>query len=182
MRERKRYRQSPFVGSVAPPGPSLLRIRPRVTFRVDMPRTPMMSEDEMTPRSGDAADERLRPPPSERFEGPSHMFDLDEVARELRAEDHPSRRGHRQMTLFQRDHITHVVFVFDEDGHLSEHSAPGLVTIHAHSGHIRVKASGTTHELGAGNVLVLAPGVPHSVEATEQSVMLLTVHVERHGR
>lgn len=136
----------------------------------------------MTPRSGDTADERLRPPPSKRFEGPSHMFDLDEVARNLRAEDHPSRHGHRQMTLFQRDHITHVVFVFDEGGDLAEHSAPGLVTIHAHSGRIRVTENEKTHELSAGKLLVLAPDVPHAVEATEPSVMLLTVHVERHDR
>lgn len=143
---------------------------------------PTMSEDEMTPRSGDADDERLRPAPSKRFEGPSHMFDLDEVARKLRAEDHPSRHGHRQMTLFQGGHITHVVFVFDKGGQLAEHSAPGLVTIHAHSGRIRVTENDNTHDLSAGKMVVLAPGVPHAVEATEPSVMLLTVHVERHDR
>lgn len=137
----------------------------------------------MTGQPRDGSDEdRLRPAPAERFEGTTHAFDLDEVARRLRSEDHPVRKGHRQMTLFQRDHITHVVFAFDAGGHLAEHKAPGLVTIHTHSGHVRVSAKGESHDLAAGNLLVLAPNVPHAVEAAEESVMLLTVHVERHNR
>ena len=127
----------------------------------------------------ESGEERLRPRPAERFKGPSHVFDLDEVAKRLRSEDHPSRHGHRQMTLFQRDHITHVAFAFDQDGHLSEHSAPGLVTIHVHSGRLKVVENGREHDLASGQVLVLAPGVPHDVRASEESVMMLTVHVER---
>jgi len=130
----------------------------------------------------DSGEERLRPPPAERFKGPSHLFDLDEVAARLRSEDHPSRHGHRQMTLFQRDHITHVAFAFDADGHLAEHSAPGLVTIHVHAGRLQVTASGETHDMGAGEVLVLAPRVSHDVRASVESVMMLTVHVDRAAR
>lgn len=127
----------------------------------------------------DSGEDRLRPPPAERFKGPSHLFDLDEVAAGLRSEDHPSRHGHRQMTLFQRDHITHVAFAFDADGHLAEHSAPGLVTIHVHAGRLQVTAAGEKHDMGPGEVLVLAPNVPHDVRASEESVMMLTVHVDR---
>lgn len=130
----------------------------------------------------DSGEERLRPPPVERFKGPSHLFDLDAVAEGLRSEDHPSRHGHRQMTLFQRDHITHVAFTFDKDGHLAEHSAPGLVTIHVHAGRLLVTEGGRKHELAAGHVLVLAPGVPHDVTAMEPSIMMLTVHVDRAAR
>jgi quercetin dioxygenase-like cupin family protein len=130
----------------------------------------------------DSGEERLRPPPAERFKGPSHVFDLDAVADRLRSEDHPSRHGHRQMTLFQRDHITHVAFTFEPDGHLAEHAAPGLVTIHVHSGRLAVKEEGREHDLSSGQVLVLAPGVPHDVRAKERSIMMLTVHVERAER
>lgn len=130
----------------------------------------------------EANGDRLRAAPAERFAGPSHVFDLDELAAELRHEDHPARNGHRQMTIFQRDHITHVVFAFDSDGHLAEHSAPGLVTIHVHSGSLEVTEGGRKHRLDAGRVLVLDPKVPHDVRAREESVMLLTVHVERDHR
>ena len=128
------------------------------------------------------SEERLRRAPAERFKGPSHVFDLDAVAKRLRSEDHPVRRGHKQMTVFQGDHITHVVFAFEQDGHLAEHSAPGLVTIHVHAGRLRIAADGKDHDLGAGQLLVLAPGVPHDVRATEESVMMLTVHLGRESR
>lgn len=123
---------------------------------------------------------RLRRAPVERFQGESHEFDLEAVARRLRSEDHPARHGHRQITLFQREHITHLAFAFDADGYLAEHTTPGLVTIHVHRGRLRVDEGGRTHDLTAGRVLVLDPGVPHAVRAAEESVMLLTVHLERH--
>jgi len=126
-------------------------------------------------------DERLRPAPAERFEGPSHLFDLEEVVRTLRSEDQPARDGHRQMTIYRGEHITHVVFAFEAGGALREHSAPGLVTILVHRGRIRVRATGNDHELSGGRLLVLNPEVPHDVYAEEDSVMLLTVHVARRG-
>lgn len=136
----------------------------------------------MSPRADDIPEEeRLRTHPSERFQGPSHVFDLDAVVRDLRAEDHPARGGHRQITLFQREHLTHVVFAFDKGGSLAEHTTRGLVTIHVHAGTLDVRESGREHRLSAGQLLVLDPGVPHDVTAREASVMLLTVHVERHA-
>ncbi|MCA1790002.1 MAG: cupin domain-containing protein [Thioalkalivibrio sp.] len=128
------------------------------------------------------SEERLRRAPAERFKGPSHVFDLDEVAKRLRSEDQPVRRGHKQMTVFQGEHITHVVFAFEKGGQLAEHSAPGLVTIHVHAGRLRIAADGQEHDLGPGQLLVLAPSVPHDVRATEDSVMMLTVHVDREAR
>lgn len=130
---------------------------------------------------GDPDESRLRRAPSERFQGESHDFDLDAVARRLRGEEHPVRNGHRQITLFQREHTTHVVFAFDADGFLHEHTTPGLVTIHVHSGRLQVEEGGRTHDLTAGRLLVLDPGVPHSVRASSESVMLLTVHLARHA-
>lgn len=123
--------------------------------------------------------DRLRTPPSERFAGSKHHFSLSEALSELRAEDHPARSGHRQVTLLQRGPVTQVLFSFEPDGHLKEHSAPGLVTIHALEGRVRVEADGVDHELAAGNILILDPNVPHDVRAAERSAMLLTVHLER---
>ncbi len=131
----------------------------------------------MSDQPDSPAEDRLRPHPSRRFEGPTHVFDLHEVARRLRSEEHPARDGHRQMTIFQRGHITQVVFTFDAGGYLPQHSAGGLVTIHAHEGHLEVSAGGEDFRLSAGQVLVLDPHVPHDVRATEPSVMLLTVHM-----
>lgn len=125
------------------------------------------------------SDNRLRQPPAERFAGSSHLFSLSDALRELRAEDHPPRSGHRQITLLQRPPVTQVLFSFEKGGHLDEHAARGLVTIHVLEGRLHVQADGDDHELAAGDVLVLDPDVPHDARAVEESAMLLTVHLKQ---
>jgi quercetin dioxygenase-like cupin family protein len=124
--------------------------------------------------------ERLRTPPRERFAGRSHVFSLEDALAELRAEEHPARDGHRQITLFHRAPVTQVLFAFEPDGHLDKHSAPGLVTIHALGGQLNVKADHLDNELAAGDVLILDPDLPHDVRAgPEGAAMLLTVHIAK---
>ena len=121
---------------------------------------------------------RLRPHPSERFAGESHVLDLGEALQELRAEAHEARAGHRQITIFHRAPVTKVLFAFEAGGELPTHTAKGLVTIHALEDGLTVEAAGEEHTLKAGAIVVLSPDVPHSVRAARQSAMLLTVHLE----
>ena len=46
--------------------------------------------------------DRLRKAPVDRFAGNSHDFDLGALLSQLRAEGHPTRNGHRQITVFHR--------------------------------------------------------------------------------
>jgi quercetin dioxygenase-like cupin family protein len=125
------------------------------------------------------SDNRLRRPPAERFAGQTHVFSLSEALARLRAEEHPPREGHRQITLLHRPPVTQVLFAFAAGGHLDRHSAHGLVTIHVLEGRLAVAADGEDHELTAGAMIVLDPDVPHDVRAAEPAAMLLTVHLNR---
>ena len=129
-------------------------------------------------------DDRLRTPPAQRFAGEIHAFSLAEALTKLRAEDHPAREGHRQITLLHRPPVTQVLFSFAAGGYLDRHKASGLVTIHVLEGTLRVAAGGEDHELFANEMIVLDPDVPHDVRAAEPGAMLLTVHLkddEREG-
>ncbi|HET9064558.1 MAG TPA: hypothetical protein VFN22_01895 [Gemmatimonadales bacterium] len=119
--------------------------------------------------------DRLRPPPDERLAAPVTVVDLSATARRLRAEPHAAVSGHRQIAVFRHGPVTLVSFAFDAGGALKQHHAEGVVTIHAISGHLRVMAGGTSHDLHAGQLIGLATSVPHTVEAIEASEMLLTV-------
>ncbi len=123
--------------------------------------------------------ERLRMPPSERFAGESHQFDLRQALAQLRAEDHPARDGHRQVTIFHHTPVTHVLFDFEAGGVLPEHSTRGLVTIHVLEGRFMIRTDAGSHrDLRAGALLILNPELPHAVQAVERSAMLLTVHLD----
>jgi quercetin dioxygenase-like cupin family protein len=121
---------------------------------------------------------RLRRAPVERFAGTQHVYNLAEIVAKLRAEPHPAAKGHRQMTIAHQGSVALVLFDFEADGRLVDHVADGLVTIHALAGHVQVKTSDGEHELGAGTILVLSPGVAHDLHASVPSQVLLTVHME----
>jgi quercetin dioxygenase-like cupin family protein len=74
--------------------------------------------------------------------------------------------------------VARVLFDAAEDGRLVDYVAAGLVTIHTLAGHIRVETREGRHELDAGTLLVLSPGVALDLYATVQSQVLLTVHLE----
>ncbi len=119
---------------------------------------------------------RLREHPDERLASPVQVIDLAAMAASLRAEPHPAIDGHRQMAVARHGPVTVILFAFDREGLLKEHQAEGEVLLHVLRGRLRVAADEETHEMGAGSVLALAPGMPHSVRALEPSDMLLTVH------
>ena len=146
--------------------------------------------DESTVTNGvTPAATRLRESPVSRFDGPQHFFDLLDLSAHLLNEAHVGANGHRQMTLLRHDATTIMLVAFEAGGEMADHKANGLVTIHVLDGALRVEAQGEaadsgeaqlqTHDLQAQQVLVLAPGVVHSVSAHQPSRMLLTVHMER---
>lgn len=119
--------------------------------------------------------DRLRPPPSERFAGPEHHIDLAATLQSLRAEPHESTERHRQITVFHKGPLRMVLFAFEKGAGLPSHRAPGFVVIHALRGRLGIKTLNNSYELATGQVVTLDPEVVHDVTAIESSDMLLTI-------
>jgi quercetin dioxygenase-like cupin family protein len=120
-------------------------------------------------------EQRLRESPRERFGAAENKFDIPEALRKLRTEDTPARFGHRQITLDQYGPVTLVLFSFEPGGVLKDHRAAGVVTIHALEGEVTVRTEAQQYQLSPKMLVMLAPNVKHSVEAAQQSAVLLTV-------
>lgn len=120
--------------------------------------------------------ERLRPHPEDRLASPVQVVDLASAAAELRAEPHAAVAGHRQIAVVRHGPVTIIQFVFDEGGLLKEHRAEGVVTIHVLSGLLKVVVDDEAREVGDDELMALAPGVLHSVQALEPTDVLLTIH------
>jgi len=56
-----------------------------------------------------------------------------------------------------------------------EHKTESRIIVQPVEGRIRFTSRHGTTELGPGELLVLAPGEPHSVEALERTTFLLTL-------
>jgi quercetin dioxygenase-like cupin family protein len=120
---------------------------------------------------------RLRQHPQERFAARQLQIDLQAVVARLRSEPHAGERGHRQETLYRHGGYTTALFAFDRFTGLSEHKANGIVNMHVLRGCMKITAAAQVHELRAGQMLILAPGVEHAVAAEEEGEMLVTVHL-----
>jgi quercetin dioxygenase-like cupin family protein len=120
---------------------------------------------------------RLRQHPHERFAGLQLEVDLGTVTRKLRSEPHAGERGHRQETLYRRGGYTIALFAFDRFTGLPEHKAKGVVNMHVLRGCMKITADDEVHELRAGQMLILTPGMAHTVAAEEEGEMLVTVHL-----
>ncbi|MES2177642.1 MAG: cupin domain-containing protein [Gemmatimonadota bacterium] len=125
-----------------------------------------------------AIEDRPRPHPSDRFAGAEHLLDIPAALRALRAEARPGANGHRQIALMHQGPVRLVLFAFDAGGSMKEHAAPGWVTIHVLAGRLSVRTEAEQHDLNSGQILSLAPGVSHQLQATDEVDMLLGVYPE----
>ncbi len=80
-----------------------------------------------------------------------------------------SKVVHRDETL----NVT--VFGFDAGEDLTEHQAARAALVQVLTGRLRFVADGQELDAGPGFWLHMTPGTPHSLAATEPTVMLLTL-------
>jgi quercetin dioxygenase-like cupin family protein len=83
--------------------------------------------------------------------------------------------GQNARTLIKYDDFRVVLLALQAHARMAEHKAEGRISIHVLTGHLRLSASGRTFDLRPGSLLALDRGVPHSVEAIEESALLLTI-------
>jgi quercetin dioxygenase-like cupin family protein len=102
------------------------------------------------------------------------LLDLGAVVAELHG---ASRSGQTRaaVTLVKQGGMSLVLTHLHAGGVLQEHGAPGAATIQVLDGHVRVQIGETTLDAPGGRLIAFDSGVRHSVEAVEDSTLLLTL-------
>ena len=101
-------------------------------------------------------------------------FDLPAEVHRLHSEATWST-GQNARTLIKYDNFSVVLTALQANVRVPEHKTEGRVSVHVLSGHVQIKAAGRTFNLRPGGLLALDHGVPHDVEALEESAFLLTI-------
>ncbi|QDU23485.1 cupin domain-containing protein [Urbifossiella limnaea] len=78
-------------------------------------------------------------------------------------------------TLVKAGAVTVVRLVVPAGKEIPTHAAKGDLVVHCLEGRVAFTAGGVTHDLGAGHLLCLPAGEPHSVRGVEDGSLLLTV-------
>ena len=113
--------------------------------------------------------------------GQGNTFDLAPIVAEMRAEDVYRREGHTARTLVREKDLRVVLVVVKGGGVIKEHRANETASMHVLSGHLHVRLRERLVDLPGGNLLVLERGLPHNVEAIDESVFLLTLGWHQNG-
>jgi quercetin dioxygenase-like cupin family protein len=105
-----------------------------------------------------------------------HKLSLVAVAREQMAKAGTATSGRAAETVYGGHErlLRQTVISLASGRSLAEHENPGEATVHVLSGRVRLTSSTTTWEGRAGD-LIHVPQERHSLEAVEDSAVLLTV-------
>lgn len=78
-------------------------------------------------------------------------------------------------TIVKKNKGSVTVFAFDEGQGLSEHTVPYDALVHVLDGEAEITILGTTHQMRAGEIIVMPASQPHAVRATKRFKMILTI-------
>lgn len=106
---------------------------------------------------------------------PSLHFDLDSERKKLLAQPAYAKSGQASTILVKEPDLRIVLIHLRAAGRMEKHKASGPISVQPLEGRVRLVLPDRTAVLGVGDLLVLEPGVPHDVEAIEDSAFLLTI-------
>ena len=112
---------------------------------------------------------------SHQLSGESLQLDLGEEQQAVLQAARAAGTGHTAKTLVKDGPLRVVLLGLKAGATLREHKAEGPVTIQVLQGSPRVSSGGTGEDLPVGSMQVFGGGVSHSVEASSDSVLLLTI-------
>ena len=101
---------------------------------------------------------------------------LDLVAELAGSKGHkPWQSGLYSKLLLKADDLRLVLIAMETGAKIKEHHADGSICIHVLEGTLSIHVQGQAQELHAGQILTLAAGIKHDVEAREDAAFLLTI-------
>jgi quercetin dioxygenase-like cupin family protein len=127
----------------------------------------------MSDTRGDAQKQHRRPHPQP-MAATYLEFDLTREIEQLHQEPDWGK-GQNAKTLIKYDDFRVVLTALHAHARIPGHQTEGRISIQTVRGHIQVRAEGRTFDLPVGRLVALDRGVPHDVEALEDSAFLLTI-------
>jgi quercetin dioxygenase-like cupin family protein len=103
------------------------------------------------------------------------VMDLGSSIAQIKQEQAWKSSDRNAITLFKSDHMRIVLTALHEGAALTRHTANGIINVQLLEGKIAFGTDEKSIELSPGQMLTLHETIPHSVEAKEESVFLLTL-------
>lgn len=104
-----------------------------------------------------------------------NQVDLNQEIAQLQAEAASEESGRKSKMLVKYPEFRIVLITMRAGSRWEDHKTDARICLHILRGDIRFRSANGTLDLRPGQLLTLAPGIVHSVDAVEESVFLLTL-------
>jgi quercetin dioxygenase-like cupin family protein len=122
--------------------------------------------------------QRSHPATERPLDAPLLTFDLPALLTHIKGEDAWRTGSRNAMTLLKGQRLRVVLVAMHAGTVIPSHRADGPISLQVIEGALTCSADAQTVMLRPGQLLTLHAGMPHAVEAIEESVFLLTLATE----
>jgi quercetin dioxygenase-like cupin family protein len=121
-------------------------------------------------------DDTLNRPEGERtIDAPYVTIDLPQYIEQIKSEKMWQQRDHSAITVFKDDQLTVVLVAMHPNAEIRTLRPKHLWTGQVLSGRVQVVINDKELMLGTGQIIALHAGIPYSLKAQEESLLLLNV-------
>ncbi|MGH7861625.1 MAG: hypothetical protein ACRENM_02650 [Candidatus Dormibacteraceae bacterium] len=110
-----------------------------------------------------------------KFSAPIIELDLVKELAEIRAGAAYGVADHAAMTLVNEENLRVVLIALRAQGRMHQHRAHAPIVLQALEGSVRLGVGERTLDLRRGGLMAIDAGLPHDVEALEESALLLVI-------
>jgi len=117
----------------------------------------------------------LRPRGDRKIDAPLVKIDLPSFIEQIRKEKTWKDADRNAITVFKANGLRIVLIALRKGAEMIKHKADGLISLQVLEGKMQFNTDERSVKLGAGQMLVLHEGIPHSLLAKKKTIFLLTL-------
>lgn len=116
-----------------------------------------------------------RPEGDRPIDSPLLLIDLPLYIKQIKNEEAWKKNDRNAITVFKTESMRIVLIALHADAEMQTHSAEGVISVQVIDGKIKFIADIASVEVSKGQVVTLHSGLSHSVQAVEETIVLLTI-------
>ena len=117
----------------------------------------------------------LRPLGDRKIDAPLVTIDLASFIKQIRKEKTWKDADRNAITVFKANGLRIVLIAMRKGAEMIKHKADGLISVQVLEGKMVLNTDERSVKLGAGQMLALHEGIPHSLLAKKKTIFLLTL-------
>ncbi len=124
---------------------------------------------------------RNRPEGDRVLDAPYVFADLAAFVEQVKDEETWGKSDRNAITVFKTDNMTIVVTVLKEGAAIKDNTVNGFLTLQVMEGITRITSLEGDADMKENQLIAFHPGIPHSIEAMTDTVLLLTTYDVKEG-